>query len=669
MTILQKQQYRPKRSQLNDKDLVAEQSGMLWLGIGLVISFVLGFTIRAMITPQKIHRLVSQSATQIHKEVRVKFDSAELSLSDGPWPRLAVVIKNITMISENNCWMKPQLEIDELELPVSLMGLLRQTSAFSTIEAQNVKLTLFAEKRDCAPVALNPVIPPQVAFTQAVTLVENKITQTSVTPTLDRVSIQSFEVVPVFYPQARTELTDVDLVLKSHQPPIFVLIAKSNVLKDPQWGEYSAHAQISVEYSEFPEKSIEAHIFGNWREGSYSWHTSYKSTEGVFETAAELRHIPLSKLASLSKNTSLSRFENMKKVWISLKSTASGNIHSWEKTPVAVKEFKIEGDSGDLQIDKLQWEKLSDPFPKPFLIQIRGLELQTLLKIASPTQASPLLNEMGSFTGRAEVDDRNNLKVIGELDGLQFVFSNKGQREYQALRRMSVEVNRKQGNWNLNISRLEPEQGVFNGELSATGDRDLRHVNVKLIAEEMRLAPAVQRLMSGGGSLGSFQSRINLGFKDAVLNKLSGKFSAQDLDIENLKIPNLSLQFQSDGEDGFVSQLQMSELIVPTQFIDASFLSPLKSLLNESDGNYELKQFKSQVKLKNFKSIKWKQFSFNFAKGSALGQAEWSEEGTLLGQLSVKSNGNHKYIIEGTRDKPILRLENDRIKSSEVSSF
>lgn len=646
---------RPQRTPQRENNLVADQPGLTILGAGILISVLFGFAIRGVVHPSQVHALVAEAATQIDKDIQVQFESAELSLAHGFWPRVSIVVHNIQMRSENSCWMKPTLDIDELELPLNLWSYMTLGNPVTRIEAQTVRVRLAGEKRDCSEKVKKENTEVALPSSQAVVLVHKDEKKPSTAPALDRVLIRHLEIDPLHFPLARTELSKVELLVKSHQPQILTLKAQSDILKDPLWGEYSAHAVLSVDYSEFPEKNIEMHISGNWREGSFSWHTSYKLSEGSFVTEAEVRHIPLSKLGSMSSHWELNRLEPLRQAWVSLKLKSQGLSASLQKSPVTVRDFKIEGDSGDLLIEKLDWVHIEDPGPQPFMAQMRGLSLEMLLKMGIQVQSSPILKSVGFFTGRADVENLQNLSVLGELEGLQFVFSNKGQREYQTIRRMSLDLKRTHGQWTLDVSRIEPEQGVFNGELTATADKDLNDVKIKLFAEELSLSPAVQKLMSGGGSLGSFQSKIEIGFYKGKLDRLQGRLQGQNVEIENIVIPKFSMQLQNEGWDKFQVAIQIPQQSVGSEILEKSFLNPLANLIPRENSNFELKNFKSVLVLKDFSSVKWKQLSFAFPQGNLSGGFEWNRDGELAGQVLLKNqHGAHKFIIEGHRDQPIL---------------
>ncbi len=104
--------------------------------------------------------------------------------------------------------------------------------------------------------------------------------------------IQRLEIIPEKHPQYAADLLNFVVKVKSFEPRIIEITAKSHLLKDQQVGDYLSHANLYVEYKESPEKSLQAHFFGNWREGHYSVIANYTLDERLLAIETDLKHIP-----------------------------------------------------------------------------------------------------------------------------------------------------------------------------------------------------------------------------------------------------------------------------------------------------------------------------------------------------------------------------------------
>lgn len=139
----------------SDRYLVTEQPGMFVLFVGLAVSFLVGFTVKSLLSPQRIASKISEAASHIHQDVKVDFKSAEVSLRYSIFPRFAVVIKEIQMSSSNPCWGAPIVKIDELRLPLSLKGLFTGGSVVEVIHADHIDLHLRTDLFKCSDESQN----------------------------------------------------------------------------------------------------------------------------------------------------------------------------------------------------------------------------------------------------------------------------------------------------------------------------------------------------------------------------------------------------------------------------------------------------------------------------------------------------------------------------------
>lgn len=656
---------RRKRPLYKDKNLVAEQPGMMILISGLVLAFFIGFTLKGFLNPAKIQQRIVEAASQIHKDVQFSMKSAEISLSNGFWPRFSVLVSDVVLVSENECWMKPYISVNEIELPINLWSLLWGEVPISTVQADQVILRLRGEKKDCRGEVLQQVNPRETPVAKTITLVQRETESLESRPSIHRVFFQKLEILPDAYPLAATEFKNVDLSVKSHQPRILNLTAETHVLKDEQWGDYAAHAQIHVEYTEFPDKNIDASVVGHWREGSYTLKTNYKVDQGSFQTELELKHIPISKLAQMSQRWGLKSLEHLKQSWISLKANSSGNSWDLAKIPLNIQDLKMEGDTGLIRIDQLQWRNLKETYPLPFLVQFESLSLQTLLKALTQTTPSPILGDLGIMTGRAEVDSLDRFKLIGELRGLEFYFSNQGQRIIQKIKSLNIEAEAKAQQLSVRLSRIEPEQGVFNGEIHSTSVAPYDATRIHVVAEEVVLAPSVQKLMTRGGTLGKIQSTLDFDFKQGRLDKLRGQLIGKNLEIAKLEMPQLQIQIQPDSGARFQIQISSPQVKVPGSFLNENQMSTLFQEFGFEDAHEskEIRNFKAVLRLNDFRAVKWKQLQLFFPGGQLSGTGEWNEDGQLTGQLQIYHGSNSKkYLLDGTRDEPLLRGVDERAR-------
>ncbi|HWU42573.1 MAG TPA: hypothetical protein VN132_04010, partial [Bdellovibrio sp.] len=336
----------------SDKYLVTEQPGMRMLLIGLAISFLAGYIAKTLLSPARVAAHIEKAASHIHKDIKVTFQSAQVSLSDGILPRFSVVINNAQMESTQACWMAPLLQVDELRLPLSFWGLITGTSLIKNIEAENVSLTFRGSLKDCThQTELEKNEKPSAA--PLVRLSPNEKAE-KYKNAISELSIRSFKILLNEYPQYPSELMDFMVKVKSFEPQVIEVTAKTHLIRDEQVGDYLSHANLFVEYKDSPEQQVQSHFFGNWREGHYSMIANYTIADHRLNVETDLRHIPLSQvLALLQKYNLISKELTSKQVWVSAQAHMTTDIQKIKSAPLEVRNALVEGDLGEMHSEQI----------------------------------------------------------------------------------------------------------------------------------------------------------------------------------------------------------------------------------------------------------------------------------------------------------------------------
>ena len=102
-----------------DKDLVAEQSGLGISLIGLMLALFMGLAVRALVAPEKVQAHLQKAISHIHPDLNISFNEAYVSFANGIFPDLAVIVRGGVISSDKKCWLAPLMEIHEIRLPLS----------------------------------------------------------------------------------------------------------------------------------------------------------------------------------------------------------------------------------------------------------------------------------------------------------------------------------------------------------------------------------------------------------------------------------------------------------------------------------------------------------------------------------------------------------------------
>ncbi len=646
------------RKKAADRHLIGEQPGMRILLTGLVLAFFIGHVFSSVFSPARITTQLEKAASHIHKDVKVSFDSAQLMLGEGILPRFSIVIKNIRMESSQLCWMAPRLEIDELRMPLSTWGLITGRAPVESIEANILTLTVREKYQNCGDqsAAKNPHAVAAQSAVQPLVSLSRTDQEEKYRNDVRSVSVKEFNIVAEKYPQYASKLLDFSVNVKSFEPRVIEVRARTHLLKDTKAGDYLSHANLYAEYKESPEQTIQAHFFGNWREGHYSLIANYFLGDRRLSVESDLKHIPLSQVLSLMQKYDLaSKDLNGKQVWLSAKSRWAGSIDHLADAPLGIRDLRMEGDLGDLLVEQVEFTKLHPLEYKPIRVDVRRLDVEKLMYFFNRPHVPGTLGALGQFTGIADIVSDQNITLRGEHKGLEFVFSNKGQRELQVLERILGTVSLRGDHWNISVDRVEPRGGTFLGSLKVNANRDFESIDVKARVDELILVNSVQKLMTGDGEIGTLSVDGDVQMNKGRVQKAKGLVRLQNLTAEGLELTKSKAQFEGQRGDLDI-QLVSQKVRVGKASPAAQVLSQVLPENYWPEGQLSLSDFSGKFHLHERSNLDWKNVSAKLVKNTMLmTEGGWDQNGSLKGSVSLREGrSTQKWSVQGHRDEPRL---------------
>lgn len=639
--------------------MIAEQPGLRILLTGLLLAFFIGYTLKSYLSPSRVTSQIEKAASHVHKDITISFKSAQFILSEGILPRFSVVIDKIKMESLQSCWMAPMLEIDELRLPLSVWGLITGRGPVESIEANIVTLTMREEFKNCSEKEMAAKSNPAESANQPLVTLSRTEKEEKYRNDVRALYVKEFNIVAERYPQYSSRLMDFSTRVKSFEPKVIEVRAKTQLLKDGTVGDYLSHANLYMEYKENPEKVVQAHFFGNWREGHYSFIANYNLEDHLLTAETDLKHIPLSQILSILQKYDLaSKNLNGKQVWISAKGRWMGPVENLRNSPLTVRDLRLEGDLGEMHVEQMEFTKFEPLVYRPIRVDIRKLDVEKLLVLLDRPYDARILGSLGQFSGVADINSDRMIRLQGEHRGLEFIFSNKGQRESQVIERMLGEIALSGDKWLIAVNRVEPKGGNFIGDVKVEADRDFKNLEVKAHVDELAFTPVVQNLMTQGGEVGSVSLDGEVRIKNGTLDKAKGLFRVQNMKVEGVSFEKTKTQFE--GQQGSLS------LNTQVQKISFEETSPTAGLLKQiipdkywAKGSFGAQDLNGKFILQDGKNLSWKGFHAKFDKNAQVSaDGSWDHDGVLKGSVQVREGSqNRKWIVEGNRDEPRLVID------------
>lgn len=651
---------RQDNSPLPDRFLVTEQPGMFVLISGLILSFLIGYTVKSLLSPSRVAARIEKAAGQIHKNITVKFSSARVSFSEGILPRFEVVINNVKMESPEECWAAPTLEVNELHLPISLWGVIRGRGAIQKIEADSVKLTLREQFKQCG----DKEDFKSEAKERFVTLSPSEQSQ-KYRDDVRSIFVQDLKIVADKYPQFSSELHNFSVNVKSFEPKVIEVTAKTHFLKDSQVGDYLSYANLFVQYKESPQPTIQSHFFGNWREGHYSIIGSYVLDERILSLETDLKHIPLSQILMTLQNHNLaSKGLNGRQVWVSSKAHIAGPVDKIRSLPLDIRDLLVEGDIGELEVEHIDIRSLDPLVYSPIVVDVKKLDIAKLLVLLNRPKNTNILAQLGEFSGQAEIYSDKKIKMTGEHKGLEFVFSNKGQREVQVLEKMNGDISLEGDQWHFLMKEVEPQDGKFAGSITMDADRDFQKVEIKTVVNELTLAAPVQKLMTNGGGIGPLALSADIRLKNGELSYLKGSINLDTMNVEGLEFSKTKASLDWAREE-ILLNAQVKTIIVSPSAAAAEVFHKVTSPSWWNEDSLVMKGLTGQFRAKGLKLLSWKNFQGQIGKsGRFMTEGSWNEEGRLKGSVVNRDGKIHKkWFIEGSRKDPSFAEDLGSVRS------
>lgn len=645
---------------------MADQPGAAIFWSGLVVAVVLGLLIRGLLNPVSVRQQVEVAAGRIHPSLQVQFETAEVSLARGLFPRFSVIISQVQMRSTSPCWMAPVLVADEIRLPISLISWAFRGSPFRAIEAGDVEIRLTqARPAACDEGDLIASTPAAPAPSRGgVRIVRENLgeTRTSVRTEgagdIDSVQMGRLLLVSEVWPKASLDFSDFDLSVRAAKPLNVSVRSQLLIASAPGVTDSALRAQLEVDYREFPERQFDFRINGRLREGSYQLNGSFEGDTEQIKMEASLRSIPLVGLFDLLKdrNETWASFKP-RLSWLSLKASTSGSARDLEKLELALSDLRLEGDLGEITSERLQilsWRPLR---LEPSLVKIERLDFDRFFQFLGRSHPTPIFNRLGRFQGEVELQDLENFRMRGQHSGLELIFSNLGQRELQTLSKMSGEIERRGGRWTAKVSEVEIDRGSFEGEIAVRASQALDEIDLDLKARRFTVSPAVQTLMTSGGQVAPIQSQLKVGFRQGELRSMQGTLELPRLQVSGAELQGLRLDFRPSGRE-IEMKTQLQAMSLPMSWLKNFGMSEgILSTLNPGEGQLQVQQLQSTARIHSLNHVEWSRLQGRAnSQIQFTSQGAWQADGALSGRFDITRSGRRlqAYRIEGQRSQPQL---------------
>ena len=653
-------------SHKNSEKFVFQQPGLLVSFFGILLASIIGLSVRSYFSPERVRDKIMEASKNIHRDVRVSVDEAYLSLSDGYLPQFSITLNQVTFESEQVCWFSPLVQIDQIRLPISIWSLLKGEPQVSRLISKNVSVKLRKSREECVESISKKTISETSLRAEKKSSPMDSIDGKIQIPknVIQSVEIQNLNLNYFPIPQYQFEMESIRFQLKSFDPRIIVLRAIFNSGTEQWLGDQQSKTTILMEYSESAEPTLKTQVSGQWREGYYELNSNYQINSQQYEMSFFGKHLPMQQIANIATKYQLTQIPlNGKSNWLSLRARAAGKLNQIQESQFQIEEAKLEGDLGEITTKDIEVTQFSPLQIKPTVeAELKNIELDQLLMFLGETDKHPTIHNHGQFNGKLKFENRKNISIQGVHSGLEFIFSNKGMREYQKFTQLNADISFLGQNWKTKISDIQLQDGQFDGAIEITANRDWQNVDMNLEIQKVILNPSVQKLVSSGGTLGELSGQVKIALKQGALNSIQGQLLNDLMIVDGVHLEKSAIQLKT-MDSLFYVQMKAQTLKVQKE---SPVYEKSQDILNQSTvlQNAEFVSFKNldaQIKTENLRTLSWsiaslKQSQDQFRLST---RGSWNADGGIEGLITYQSlkpqPGNSvQWNISGQRSSPVI---------------
>ncbi len=659
--------------------VVGEQPGLRLSLLGIVIAIVGSFMIQGYFSQTRIENAFRPLLKQIHPQLVFDFQTIQLSLRDGLLPRTAMVMSSVQISVNNHCFQNATIEIDQVVLPFSIFKYLVGGNPIEEIRLGHVKTMLASNPFNCGdlnkdlsnvPLMINPAEEAGVANSQVTQSSQPAKPKVSISPAvsevqgksqIQKVSIRSLEIYRSNDIEPILNVGDLVFNLLSDQPKHIVLSSKLNLFQENRGIDYFSQGELEAQYREYPEKKVDLALVGHIREGSYRFELSLLLNSMDFQLNADVQHIPVYPFIHLMRKLELANVQiPAGKMWTSFQARAKGSALNWEKSQMIVQPIVVEGEFGAIRSEAIQLTHLPKPKFEPFKVTTQKILLDYLFDPIFLNKSFPFIQSLGSFQGYLQYNQNEEIQVSGIHTGLQFIFSNLGQRKIQKIDNLIIEMLGKQGRWEASVPRMDLDDGIFDGDLKMIYSVSDRTLELICDVDELVFSNEVQKMMTSGGRVGGASLNYHGLWKNLKLVSQSGVVRLASSDLYGVEISKAAIKVSSKENSEVKTSLlnfQLSNVKVAADIPWLKKIPVFTAELTPRENYYFFKEASSQFEIDSLQSVAWKDFQMIHPRGKLQSQGGWRETGELYGTLQSSDFVSHsskqkKWEIKGLRDAP-----------------
>lgn len=552
---------------------VAEQGGMRWFIVAIVIAGLLGTLARLMVAPHKVEMIVRAKVETSPWSRKFEFKSAEVDLADGPLPDFALVLKNASWRPTGDCRSEGEhrelapVRASTIRIPLKWSSLFQGRLSAGRIEFEDLKIDVDEAKRTCAdgrpsvaasesnqvapnksttetPVATPPLAPsPVAAPASAVTTI---FTAEELSEIAKRIGGVRFLSAEVFFENRMKSVLLEDAVITVREKEVDV----STLVRFPPATVFGETAPAFTVVGTVRPNEILADVRADLNEGTLEGNVVLRpilSSSGQKELDSQVKlsvsDLPLSMMTPLLTKSKVVRTGFRPRfAWLDCNAEVKGIFSRlFVENPLLLSQCEISGQAGRVRVDKAQ----RDPSGqwKPFELILEDVDIGRVIETFQVEGASGVFADYGKLTSKVLVNSPDDFRASGSVKGAVVRFAGGEGMALQTLDVNSIAMASMGRHLKFQMSDVAPIGGAAVLTVDADHDLEVDETKFSFNLESLKLNPRVEKVVFTG-PVGKISGQANGLIKKKVLTKLKLSLALQEIAGTEFSSADLRLEAQ-----------------------------------------------------------------------------------------------------------------------------
>lgn len=538
---------------------VENQAGWQILFFSLAFAGVAGLGFRLYFSPDQVKEWVQTALARQHVKYDLDFERAELRLSRGAIPQLAIVLSKVSFAPHPECHPEPSLKVAELDVPFRFFQLLAGKVSVGIISGEDIVVDLDGFKKTCDDHA------PTIAHesTSAPTGVENAASSGVQKKQLAKPWWTPEQLASLQNLVSGFEFSRVELQFEERKKKVILESFELATAPGDDTVRLNTNLRIppEVTYGEIlPPLTIEADAKATSAEVSITAALSEGNLEAIanlapgagggldIEAKMSVADLPLSTTVPLLTKAGLVKDDFKPKfLWLDCTASIKGKFQGLlREQPLFFEGCSIDGNGGKIRVESAV--RHPNGSFDPFRVAFQNVDLRKMVETFGAKGPDGIATDFGRVTGALEVKSAQEAKFDGVFEGAQVRFSNRSVRALQGVARMHAQVDMNGERMTGSLDQVELEHGRFDGHLRFDVARDFKAGSVKIQVKELLLNPLVQKVLVAG-RIGSMGGDGEASIADGRLASVKGAWKVESIDGREFRLSDADVRTEYGGGD------------------------------------------------------------------------------------------------------------------------